>query len=413
MNWWRCPSRVSFNILWERVASAIALSVPDGIQVNASMFQFHAIKFFIWIMFVCLLLLPAGVEGGQQDDAKIKALDERLSAEKKKLEASCVRERDFLAEIEFFDKKLKLKKEEILKVKERMAENQHEHRVILGRLEEIEKKAVFQKAAVSEKLISLYKHGRLGYSRIVFEVEEMDLLPRAVKYAACMIEEDMEVIETYAAAMQKYEREKSILESDLSRNEEILASEEETLAALESNIKDIVLKLINIDKEKKFYKTAIEELKLASEELKNKMNALEKRTPGQAASEPSRGGLMGTIPLPVDGDVIIPPADKAGEGRPGVFIDARSGTEVRAVLPGKVEFSGPVKGYGQTVIVNHGGMLYSISSYLGRRNVREGKKVMPGDIVGLAGEKDGKGIVYFEIRYGGRPLDVELWLSGK
>jgi murein hydrolase activator len=392
------------------MVSAIALSAPDGIQVNASMFEFHGIKFFISILFVCLFLLPAGVEGGRQDDAKIKALNERLSTERRKLEASCVRERDFLAEIESFDKKLKLKKEEIRKVKERLAESQHEHGVILGRLKEIERKAVLQKASVSEKLISLYKHARLGYSRIVFEVEDPDLLPRAVKYAACMIEEDMEVIETYAAAMRKYEREKSTLESDLSRNEDILATEERTLAALESNIKDIVLKLINIDKEKNFYRTAIEELNLASEELKNKMNALEKRASGQAASEPSGGDLMGTIPLPVDGDVIIPPA---GKGSPGIFIDVRSGTEVRAVLPGRVEFSGPVKGYGQTVIVNHGGMLYSISSYLGRRNVREGGNVMAGDIVGLAGEKEGKGIVYFEIRHGGRPLDVELWLSGK
>jgi septal ring factor EnvC (AmiA/AmiB activator) len=281
------------------------------------------------------------------------------------------------------------------------------------RLEKIEKEASLQKKAVSEKLASLYKHARLGYARIIFEVEEIDLLRRAVKYAACMIEEDMKVLENHESAMEKYEREKLILEADLSRKEEALASEEKTLAALESSMKDIVLKLVNIDKEKKFYKTAIEELEVASEEFKNTMTAIEKRAAGKAALEPSQSDLIGGIPLPADGDVILASEGKRGERRSGVFIDVQPGTEVQAVLPGKVEFSGLVKGHGQTVIVNHGGMLYSISSYLGRRSVNEGKTVKAGDVVGVAGKRAGKGIVYFEIRHGGRTLDARSWLNVK
>ncbi len=381
--------------------------------MKASIFQFRTIKLFVSIILVSFSFLPVVAQGGRQDDAKIKALEERLSAERKKLEASYIRERDLVAEIESLDKKLKLKKEELWKVKERIREDRREHSTIAARLEEIEKEAILQRKAVSEKLASLYKHARLGYARILFEVEEIDLLRRAVRYAACMIEEDMNVLETHASAMRKYEREKSVLEADLSRKEETLASEEKTLAALESNMKDIVLKLVNIDKEKKFYKTAIEELELASEEFKNTMRAIEKRASGEAALESSQSDLIGAIPLPADGDVIVPSAGKPGEGRSGVFINVQAETEVQAVLPGKVEFSGLVKGYGQTVIVNHGGMLYSISSYLGRRNVSEGKTVKAGDIVGVAGKRGEKGVVYFEIRHGGRPLDARSWLNVK
>jgi septal ring factor EnvC (AmiA/AmiB activator) len=370
-------------------------------------------EIFIFICFVCLFLFPIVAEGERQDEAKIKALEERLSAEREKLEASYTRERDLVAEIELLDKNLKLKKEEVWKVKERIRENRQEHRAIAERRGEIEKEATLQRKAVSEKLASLYKHARLGYARILFEVEEIDLLRRAVKYAACMIEEDMKVLETHASAMRKYEREKSVLEADLSKKEKTLASEEKTLAALESNMKDIVLKLVNIDKEKKFYKIAIEELELASEEFKNTMTAIEKRASGEAALEPSQSDLIGAIPLPADGTVIVPSAGRPGEELSGVFIDVQAETEVQAVLPGKVEFSGLVKGYGQTVIVNHGGMLYSISSYLGRRNVSEGKTVKAGDIVGVAGKRGEKDVVYFEIRHGGHPLDVRSWLNVK
>jgi len=361
--------------------------------------------------FLTFSFLPLVAQGERQDEARIKALGERLSAERKRLEASRIRERDLVAEIESLDKTLKVKKEQVEKVKERIQELQQEHHVIAGRLKEIENKATLQKRAASEKLASLYKHARLGYARIVFELEEIDLLRRAVTYAACMIEEDIQVLEAFAATIKKYEEEKSRLETDLSRKEEALASERKALADLEIHMKDIVFKLININKEKTFYKTAIEELEVASEALKNTMTTIEKRASGGASLKASKSDLTGAIPLPADGDVIVPSAGRTGEAHSGVFIDVRPGTEVQAVLPGKVEFSGVVKGYGQTVIVNHGGMLYSISSYLGRREVSEGKRVEAGETIGLAGERAGKGIVYFEIRHGGRPLDVGSWLG--
>lgn len=373
--------------------------------------QSKAIILFVLIIFASFSFLPLVAQGARRDESKIKALEERLSAEKKRLEASRIKERDLLAEIESLDKTLKLKKAEVDNVKERIRDIQQEHDAIAGRLDEIETERALQNEAVSKKLTALYKHARSGYARLVFELEEIDLLRRAMTYAACMIEEDMRVLESHAAAMRKFEREKSILEADLSTKEEILASEQETLANLEKNMKDIVFKLVNINKEKNFYKTAIEELELASKEFKNTMTAIEKRASGEPSLKASKSDLTGAIPLPAEGEVILPPAGKAGEGQAGIFIEVRSGTEVQAVLPGDVEFSGPVKGYGETVIVNHGGMLYSISSHLGRRSVSGGKKVKAGEIIGVAGERAGKGIVYFEIRHGGRPLDARSWLN--
>ena len=58
------------------------------------------IKLFVSILFVVFSFLPPIAQGERQNEARIKALEERLSAERKRLEVSRIRERDLVAEIE-------------------------------------------------------------------------------------------------------------------------------------------------------------------------------------------------------------------------------------------------------------------------------------------------------------------------
>jgi septal ring factor EnvC (AmiA/AmiB activator) len=83
------------------------------------------------------------------------------------------------------------------------------------------------------------------------------------------------------------------------------------------------------------------------------------------------------------------------------------------VFPGRIEFSGNLKGYGEIVVINHGSRYFTVTAYLERRKGEEGKIVKAGEIIGTIGKDDSPSgrRVYFEVRRGGTNLDPAEWLK--
>jgi septal ring factor EnvC (AmiA/AmiB activator) len=96
----------------------------------------------------------------------------------------------------------------------------------------------------------------------------------------------------------------------------------------------------------------------------------------------------------------------------GVTLAANPGEQVAAVATGKVSYAQFFKGYGNLVIVHHGGEVYSLYAGLASMFVRPGQRVGMGDPLGNVGRgEDGSGSVYLEIRVGQSPQDPLSWLK--
>ena len=98
--------------------------------------------------------------------------------------------------------------------------------------------------------------------------------------------------------------------------------------------------------------------------------------------------------------------------RNGVDIEAAQGTEVAAVFPGSVIYTGWFKGYGNLIILDHGNDYYTLYAHVADILVKEGDDVRQGGkiaTVGDTGALTGPRL-YFEVRYQGKPQDPEQWL---
>ncbi len=96
----------------------------------------------------------------------------------------------------------------------------------------------------------------------------------------------------------------------------------------------------------------------------------------------------------------------------GIYLDVPAGSRVTAVAPGKVAYSQFFKGYGNLVIVHHGGDVYSLYAGLSSMLVDAGRRVGMGEPVGVAGSgTDDGGNLYLEIRVGQKPQDPLAWLE--
>jgi len=70
----------------------------------------------------------------------------------------------------------------------------------------------------------------------------------------------------------------------------------------------------------------------------------------------------------------------------GVDYAAPTGTQIRAAGEGKVSFRGVQGGYGNTIILQHGGNITTLYGHLSRfGNARQGARVSQGDVIGYVG----------------------------
>jgi septal ring factor EnvC (AmiA/AmiB activator) len=96
----------------------------------------------------------------------------------------------------------------------------------------------------------------------------------------------------------------------------------------------------------------------------------------------------------------------------GVTLAANPGEQVLVVATGKVSYAQFFKGYGNLVIVHHGGEVYSLYAGLASMFVRPGQRVGMGDPLGNVGRgEDGSCSVYLEIRVGQNAQDPVSWLK--
>ena len=105
----------------------------------------------------------------------------------------------------------------------------------------------------------------------------------------------------------------------------------------------------------------------------------------------------------------------SGRSRPRkrIVIKGPPNSEVKAIFPGKVVFSGSLKGYGELIIINHGSRFFTVSAHLSERTKIEGDVVKEGEIVGRVDGNvvSGGGRLFFEIRQAGKRLSPQEWLK--
>lgn len=142
--------------------------------------------------------------------------------------------------------------------------------------------------------------------------------------------------------------------------------------------------------------------------------------PGDDEEPPSTGDdervASGDAPdewlWPTDGDV-VEGFTRQDDGKQGINIDGSVGQDVRAAASGTVVYSGSgLVGYGNLIVLKHGGDYLSAYGYNQRLLVEEGEEVEAGDVIAEMGNASGSSDarLHFELRRAGQAVDPEDYL---
>lgn len=101
---------------------------------------------------------------------------------------------------------------------------------------------------------------------------------------------------------------------------------------------------------------------------------------------------------PIEGDV---------RAHAGLDLAAPAGTPVRAAGPGVVVRAGDAGGYGNMVVIDHGGGVTTRYAHLARADVKPGDHVAAGAAIGAVGQtgRTTGPHLHFEVRRDGQPVD--------
>ena len=117
---------------------------------------------------------------------------------------------------------------------------------------------------------------------------------------------------------------------------------------------------------------------------------------------------------PVAGTVSSGFGGRSGGRHAGMDILAPSGTEVVAAAPGIASFAGSgMRGYGRTVILDHGEGIATLYGHLATIRVQSGETVPAGAVIGTVG-RTGNATAYhlhFELRVDGEAVDPGPYLN--
>lgn len=108
--------------------------------------------------------------------------------------------------------------------------------------------------------------------------------------------------------------------------------------------------------------------------------------------------------LPVSGRTILGFGAPQGSGlSKGLTLAPLAGAQVVSPAAGRVAFSGPYRGFGQIVIIEHAGGWTSLVTGLARSDANVGDDVVGGSPIGIAGQ--GRPIISLELRRNGEAVN--------
>jgi len=289
-----------------------------------------------------------------------------------------------------------------------------------------------QQALLAKLLYHQYLSGQPDPLRLVFNRQDPNEIARQMHYLSYIsraraeviaaLRRDLSDLDQLAAETQAKSQELAQLQADEASQKTQIEQERRAHAAVLKKVSD------QIGRQRK----EISHLKRNEERLAKLVDRLarelarpparERRPRNEQLPEPVPAGagpfqeLKGRLRLPVIGELAnrygSPRAD-SGLSWKGLFIAAKQGQEVRAIAGGRVVFADWLRGFGNLMILDHGGgylSLYGNNESLYRQ---VGDLVKMGDPVAAVGATGGNPEtgLYFELRFQGKPLDPLTWVT--
>lgn len=364
-----------------------------------------ALCIFMSFVMVTSLMTPAFGDKLSEAQKKKKAVDKQISdlAKQKKSE----------------QKKLESAKSQIEKLASAQMKEKQEYKEVLAKIDEINKGIEDLEKAIEAseeeynekiellkvRLRVMYENSDYTYIDTLADANNVvDFLER-FEIISAVSKKDKEIVDSIKAAKADIELKKQLAADEKAK---VQAVADESL----KRINQLSASRASIDEEIKSINSRLDKLEDQEDKLLKQSNALVDQIKSLQVNGKYAGGVM-KWPCPSSSKISsyygnrLHPILKKYKMHTGIDIAANQGASIIAANSGTVIMAGWQNGYGNTVVIDHGGGITTLYAHCSKLLVSVGKKVKAGDTiakVGSTGMSTGPHL-HFEVRKNGATTD--------
>ncbi len=395
---------------------------------------------FILILFLSFIILQATKTAlsatiDQQIAEQKKALEQvnkQIQQHARELAQAEKKEKSYLRELSVYDSRVQQTQEQIALLDLEIQKNKKELEQVSAEITKQNARIKSLQETLAERCVAIYKWGEAAEINLLLsanDLTELNNLTYLMNRLSREDEKNIEALETEKLELKsnelKLQQASEELASRIKLRERDLVSQKQAVASRREIISQI-------EQEKQAHQAAMKESEEAQKDLQKKIDDYirkkaaaaaaakkEKTAKGQPADKKPTPEHKGKFDWPVPERQItsrygtrIHPKFKTKRQHTGIDIGSPEGTPIKAADAGEVIFAGLMRGYGQVIIIDHGGGFATVYAHMSKMLVEEGATVKKGTVIGNVGHT---GVatgphLHFEVRVNGTATDPMKYL---
>jgi len=376
----------------------------------------------------------------EQEEEKLKQIEQRKESIQQELDNLDKEETDYQKSLEKIQGLLNTAEKELQEAKTSYENTLKQIDILEEDLETEQNKLDLQLIILENRLKKFYKYNNITYLTVLLDSKDFSQFLNRYRYLESILENDAGIVKQVSEQVEMVKKQRDGLYNKKEIVEllerEIQKEKENIEISLETKNKYIV----RIEEEKKKQLALLEELEKSSAQIneiielayrekekaqkeQQEQQQKEQHQQQQPKNETVRTEVTlqprkGIFQLPSKGNIISNYGKQKQENlnayifNSGIDIGAALGETIRAASFGKVIYIGNIKGYGDIIILDHGGNVTTLYAHLAKVLVKINDQVQKGQIIGQVGTSGGvpSPRLHFEVRVEGKPVDPFDWL---
>ncbi|WP_054951251.1 murein hydrolase activator EnvC family protein [Numidum massiliense] len=409
------------------------------------------LPFAVATTLVLSAISPSAIAANVDDDIKelrkeVKKQEDKQAEVQQKLKKNENAQKPVEQDIEKLDKQLSDTEKKLRKLNDDIVVTEEKLDKAERKLKAAEKRVAERDEILSERLRLIYEKGEVSYWEVLLGAKDFNDLLLRFDSLHTIAQQDKELLEAQKRDRDIVAKAKRAVEQNLAKLNTLKAEakEQRTLLAKQQSKKKVALASLqkehsNLEKAKEQYAQKARELadELAKKEEEKRQAELPIQAPvpvpsdnGDSGKQPSNGGnpappapnkndappknTGGKLLWPANGTLTSGYGSRSGGFHKGIDVAGPVGTPIYAAEGGVVTFAGAMQGYGNAIIIAHGGGMSTLYGHMYDNGVyvKAGQRVSRGQTIGGIGNKGWSTgpHVHFEVLINGSAVNPMSYL---
>lgn len=385
-------------------------------------------KYVLAFLALVAVALPHATLAQSSIDAKIRAekakqaeIHARLASKRAELHGVTLRYNDLERQLGETNAAISQVNGRIGSLQAQAASTQHRIDWNTIQLDAAKKSLALHDALLRRRLVNIYENGDLSYLNVLTSVRSFSEFVERWEDLRLLIAANERAVRARKAAEERV----ASVEADLERTRLELASQQQAQQEARNQLDTLASERQNLvelaGEQRRHVAAQVAEMEDLSAAEEAQLEALIREREAELEAQRKAAGIAGTgieggsgmFAWPVTGTITSPfgwrsnPFGGSPEFHQGLDIAAPSGTTVTAAAGGTVIMAQWYGGYGNYVLIDHGGGYSTGYGHLSAIYVSQGQSVTRGQAIGAVGstgQSTGPHL-HFEVRINGKPVD--------